>query len=397
MDFLLLLSNVLKIVMEEDDQLKRFLALWEEALDKTSWHKLIVSMLLGKDAPNKIVLTPVIVKGEAGVKMVKEFPTRHETVTMNKDASRAWLADLLIHFSARDVYLFDGFNQYQLKGSKKGKWRLMERANIVNKEVALAHNRQKYYLIEEDAPFLNVLGLSSSNGRILAPAQKKFRQINRFLEILLPTLSSLKKSDLKIADLGSGHGYLTFALYDYLSTQAGINANVEGVELRPDLVRQCNEAAAQLGFSGLHFTEGDILHYRPSSLDVCIALHACDTATDRAILAGLEAGASIIVLAPCCHKQVRQAMEIPDALKSLLRHGVFMERTAEMLTDAIRVLYLEKMGYKVKTVEFIGVEHTPKNVMLIAEKSRPNATAASSIHELKVQFGIIEHYLDAYL
>ncbi len=383
--------------MEEDDELKRFLALWEEASAKTSWHKLVVSKLLGKDMPNKIVLTPVIAKDITQVKMVKEFSTRHETVTMNTNESRTWLTDFLCHFGARDVYLFDSLKQYQLKGSKKGKWKLMERPAIINKEIALAHNRQKSYLIKEDAPFLNVLGLSSSNGRILAPAQKKFRQINRFLEILLPSLSKFNKKILKIADLGSGHGYLTFALYDYLTKQSGINAMIEGVELRPDLVLQCNEAAAQLGFAGLHFTEGDIEHYHPGSLDVCIALHACDTATDRAILAGLEAEASIIVLAPCCHKQVRQAMEIPDSLKPLLRHGVFMERTAEMLTDAIRVLYLEKMGYKVKTLEFIGIEHTPKNVMLIAERSRPNAAAASSIQGLKHQFGISEHYLDAFL
>jgi SAM-dependent methyltransferase len=384
--------------MDSDKDKQRFLTLWEQVLEEKSWRKVIVSQLTAGDAPQKIVITPVLLKGVYQVKFVSEFATRHLTNTFSCEEGLQKLANILNHREAREAYIYAAKGDYQLKASRKGVWKLMERrSSAAAAPESLSHNREKAYLVSEDTAFLKVLGISSSLGKVYAHSQKKYRQINRFIEILLPHLKKLPVGALRIADLGSGHGYLTFALYHYLTEVVKREVRMEGVELRADLVSQCNQAAADLEYSGLHFTEADILDYEPGKLDVCIALHACDIATDRAILTALSAEASLIVLAPCCHKQVRKSMTIPDALRPLLRHGVFMERTAEMLTDAIRVLYLEKLGYKVKTLEFIGVEHTPKNVMILAEKASPNTAADEAIARLKEKFGLGGHYLDAWL
>jgi SAM-dependent methyltransferase len=353
---------------------------------------------MAEDAPGKIVITPVLLKGEYQLKIVSEFATRHLTNTLSSLEGLKKLSHILNHREAREAYVYAARGDYQLKASRKGVWKLMERkSSAPAMPETLSHNREKSYLVPEDAAFLKVLGISSALGKVYAHSQKKYRQINRFIEILLPHLKKLPEGTLRIADLGSGHGYLTFALYHYLTEEVKREVQIEGVEIRGDLVAQCNQAANDLGYSGLHFTEADILTFEPGKLDVCIALHACDIATDRAILTARAADASLIVLAPCCHKQVRKSMVIPETLRPLLRHGVFMERTAEMLTDAIRALYLEKLGYKVKTLEFIGVEHTPKNVMILAEKASPNTSADEAIARLKHEFGIGGHYLDAWL
>lgn len=225
---------------------------------------------------------------------------------------------------------------------------------------------------------------------------KKYRQINHFIELLLPHLSH-QMEPLKIIDFGSGYGYLTFALYYYLNELNNRNAEVTGVELRPHLVDACNEIASKNQFKHLRFIEGDIANNRTIDAKVVIALHACDTATDLAILAAINSNAQLIVLAPCCHKQVRKAMQITEENRPFLKHGIFLERTAEMLTDTLRCLYLEKSGYKVKVFEFIGLEHTPKNVMIIAEQSKPREAATDEIEQVKARFGIKEHFLDAYL
>jgi hypothetical protein len=202
---------------------------------------------------------------------------------------------------------------------------------------------------------------------------------------------------LKIIDFGSGYGYLTFALYYFLNELNNQNAAVTGVELRSHLVNACNEIAKKNHFDNLKFIEGDIANNSTLDAQAVIALHACDTATDLAIIAAVRSQAQLIVLAPCCQKQVRKSMEIKDENRPFLKHGLFLERIAEMMTDTLRCLYLEKLGYKVKVTEFIGLEHTPKNVMIIAEKSKPREASADEIEQIKVRFGIKEHFLDAYL
>jgi len=205
---------------------------------------------------------------------------------------------------------------------------------------------------------------------------------------------------LRIADFGSGKGYLTFAIHDWLTQQRGMQAEVTGVELRPDMVRLCGEAAHRLGLAGLHFEQGDVRHWQPQDLNVMIALHACDTATDFAIDLGLRGGADIILCSPCCHKQLRPQLLQPHPLRPILRHGVHLGQEAEMLTDGLRALLLEACGYETRVFEFVSLEHTNKNKMILAVRRAhppPAEAVLQQIAEVKDFYGIREQALEQLL
>ena len=264
------------------------------------------------------------------------------------------------------------------------------------------HDHAKNRLIAPGKPYLHALGITDENGKILKSAQDKYKQINRYIELLAPLLKDMR--DPKIVDMGAGKGYLTFALYDYLTATLNLKPQITGVEARADLVNLCNQIVKNSNFTGLNFTEGTIENFNAAGTDILIALHACDTATDDAIHKGIEAGASLIVVAPCCHKQIRREMEknkTPEDLAFLLRHGIFMERQTEMLTDSIRALILEYFGYSVKVFEFVSNEHTAKNVMITAVKNPAAKTrdpvTLQKISEAKSSFGIQHHYLEKIL
>ena len=205
---------------------------------------------------------------------------------------------------------------------------------------------------------------------------------------------------VRIADMGAGKGYLTFALHELLTQRLQMDVDIKGVEIRPDLVLKINEIIKADGLKGLEFVESSIEAYHPEKLDVLIALHACNTATDDAIASGIKAGAELIVCAPCCHKQIRQEMERSGRFNAITRYGIFLERQAVMVTDTIRALVLEYFGYKTQVMEFIEMEHTPKNVLLVGKKTLKNAKdtiIAQQIAELKAQYGIESHYLETAL
>ena len=208
------------------------------------------------------------------------------------------------------------------------------------------------------------------------------------------------RQSVRVVDFGSGKGYLTFAVHDYLANTRGLDVSVTGVELREDLVRLCNAAAADASLMGLTFEQGDIRSHAGEPIDLMIALHACDTATDYAIHAGLRAGASIILCAPCCHKEVRPQMESPALLRPLLRHGIHLGQEAEMVTDGLRALLLESRGYDAKIFEFVSLEHTSKNKMILAVK-KPHAAdrgaVQAQIREIKDFYGIREQSLERLL
>ena len=204
--------------------------------------------------------------------------------------------------------------------------------------------------------------------------------------------------------MGAGKGYLDFALYDYLATVAKQPVRIVGVEMRAQLVNDGNAIAKASGFAGLSFQAGTIAEFDASGVDAVIALHACDTATDDAIFKGISAGASLIAVAPCCHKQIRRQMEAGQAdarLEPMLRHGIFLERQAEMVTDTLRALLLELNGYRTKVFEFVSDAHTPKNNLIVAEKDGragcDRETVLRQIAELKTMFGIEKHYLEGLL
>lgn len=216
--------------------------------------------------------------------------------------------------------------------------------------------------------------------------------------MLEPMLKALNnKNFLRIVDMGAGKGYLTFALYEYLSSNSEIDFELIGVEQRRDIVDEVQAIVKKYGYKQLHFVEGSIADYQMVDPDVLIALHACDTATDDAIAAGILHNAALIVCAPCCHKQIRREMEAATQDFPVIQYGILLERQAEMITDTIRALIMEKYGYKSQIQEFIEAEHTPKNILLSGVKTNQIQNIAEideKIQKLKAQFGIRTHFLE---
>ena len=267
----------------------------------------------------------------------------------------------------------------------------------------LEHNIQKNRLIHSKGKsYLHQLKITDDKGNVINSSQDKYKQINHYVELLSPLIKNLPNHELiKVADMGAGKGYLTFALYDYLTNVLNLKSQVIGVEYRNDLVELCNSISKKSNFSGLIFTQGTIKDYEIDNINILIALHACDTATDDAIYKGITSNADLIVVAPCCHKQIRRELEkhkTKNDLDFLLKHGIFLERQAEMLTDGIRSLILEYFGYSTKVFEFVSEAHTPKNVMIVAEKKsktdNQKQELLKKIEDTKKYFGISFHYLE---
>lgn len=283
-----------------------------------------------------------------------------------------------------------------------GNARIRTGAPVVSRHLSMDHDRKKERMLDSGASWLHHLGITNARGVVLSSAQDKWRQINRYLELLESSIREAQlPSDVHVADMGSGKGYLTFALYDYLVTRLGYAPRVVGIELRPDLVDGCNRLARDVGFIGLEFKCMDIGDFRPSRMDVLIALHACDTATDLAIYRGIRMGSRLIVVAPCCHKQVRLSMVSEGVMRTVMRHGILEERQAEILTDGIRALLMESCGYRSHVFEFITAEHTAKNLMitgLLVDSGRESRELAlGSVGSLKRLYGIERHYLEELL
>jgi len=268
---------------------------------------------------------------------------------------------------------------------------------------SLDHDKNKKRLISPDNKgYLTDLKITDQSGNVFKNAQDKYKQINHYVEILSTLIKEIPTKDtLKVVDMGSGKGYLTFALYDYLQNVLNLTPEITGVEFREDLVTLCNKIAQDASFSNLNFVEGTIESYESAGTDILIALHACDTATDDAIFKGIQADAELIVVAPCCHKQIRREIEkhkIHNDVDFLTRHGIFLERQAEMVTDGIRAMILEYSGYKTKVFEFIADAHTPKNVMIVGIKNHKSAPdkglLLKKIQDAKAYFGIEYHHLE---
>jgi SAM-dependent methyltransferase len=300
-------------------------------------------------------------------------------------------------------HLFTTENDLQLEIGKKSKSRLNIAKPTFKSAPPQEHDRSKKMQVDQSAFYLKALGITDETGRVRDKQQDKWRQINKFVEILanLVDKSALKdRQKLKIIDMGSGKGYLTFAAYDYFSNIRGNDVTVTGVDTKQALVDLDNSIAAASGFTGLSFTLGHISETEVADIDILIALHACDTATDDAIFKGIASGANLIVVAPCCHQEVRPQIKPPAMLKDTLKHGVMMERTAETITDALRSLLLERSGYATRLFEFVPMEHTPKNNMLVGTRlTKPVSTddISRQIEDIKSAFGISEQRLEKLL
>ena len=266
---------------------------------------------------------------------------------------------------------------------------------------SLEHNNKKNHLIStKNKTYLTELRITDDKGNVFKATQDKYIQINHYIEILSSLLKNLPQREiLNVVDMASGKGYLTFALYDYLTNVLNVKTKITGVEFRKDMVTLCNSISKKSNFTNLFFEEGTIENFTTTTIDVLIALHACDTATDDAIAKGIKANANLIVVAPCCHKQIRKQITLnkkQNDVSFITQYGIFLERQAEMVTDAIRALVLEYFGYKTKVFEFITDAHTPKNIMIVGEKisNHKNEDVLLKIKNAKEFFGIKEHYLE---
>ncbi len=281
--------------------------------------------------------------------------------------------------------------------SKKGKM-VVTTTDATQTAVAATHDKQKRKRAKEGDAYLVQLGIADAQGKIIPKMADKFRQINKYLEVMEELIKSANfPGAISIVDMGAGKGYLTFALHDYLRNKLNHEVTVTGVELRKDLVDKCNTAAKACGFDQLQFVCSSIEDYELKTVDILIALHACDTATDDAIAKGIKADASLIVCAPCCHKQIRQQLKGKEYKNPILKYGIYKEREFEMVTDTIRALVLERNSYKSNIFEFISSEHTGKNTMLVGVKSKHNVDVAAiqgKIDAIKETYQIDYHYLE---
>ena len=255
--------------------------------------------------------------------------------------------------------------------SKKGKSTIKENKNQIAKKIDLSHNRKKRYILDTDEviPFLVDLGVQTKEGKIVDKKYKKYKQINRFLEFVKDVLPELPKDrPVKIIDFGCGKSYLTFAVYYYLHIMNGRDVEMIGLDLKKDVIAHCNRMAEKYEYTSLHFLEGDISTYDGAdSADMVITLHACDVATDFALDKAVHWNAKVILSVPCCQHELNAQIE-NDMLEPLLKYGILKERFAALLTDALRANLLEQNGYEVQILEFIDMEHTPKNLLIRAIK-----------------------------
>ena len=384
--------------MQINPQKKEFLHLFETMVSEGKLVKLILSKVnKSEDKLKNLYIVPVQVKGHLALSFTYRYPTQDQVKNYPMQEALVLLSDFL-GATFLQALLVGADLECQLLMSKKGKCKLLKK-NLSVEVSSSTHNKEKNYLIKaEGNVYLQKLGVCDSNGRVKDKQHDKYRQINRYVELMSSWFAKIDTNKkLRIVDMASGKGYLTFALYDYLNNQLGLDVSITGVELRDNLVQLCTTISAECGFDNLQFISKDINDFSSDEIDVIIALHACDTATDLAIYKGIVAKAELIVCAPCCHKQVRKDMGVNKTFNAITKHGIFEERQAEMLTDAIRSLLMEREGYKTKAFEFISNEHTRKNVMLVGRKlkSNPDVDAVNEeIQKLKDSFAINRQELE---
>jgi len=365
--------------------------------------KLTLGKYRGKDKGiQRIQVRKVAIKDERCLSFVYRYATKEITKNTTVADGIDMIAELLGD-PFKSAHLFTLKEDLQIEFSRKGRSALRSSPPSCSDIPSEKHNRDKERMLDAASPFLMSLGVTDEAGRIVPSMSGKWKQINRFLEVFdrAFTSSCLPEADhVHVVDFGAGKGYLTFAVHEYLTRALAAGVYVTGIELRDDLVSFCNGVASGLGKETLSFRAGDIRSYSPELIDVMIALHACDTATDLAIHMGIRSEAAIIMCAPCCHKQIRPQLRIPPVIQPVLQFGVHLGQEADMITDGLRAILLEAHGYRTQIFEFVSLEHTRKNKMLLAVKHR-NRTDREALLEkvaqVKAFYGIQTHHLETLL
>ncbi|QHH99313.1 class I SAM-dependent methyltransferase [Acinetobacter dispersus] len=384
------------------EQEQQFFLDIQQSIENKSFDRLILSQYKGEIAQlEKISFRVIELQGQAMLSCLYHHTTQDVTKNYTIDEGLEKIAELLNQ--CKQANLFSLEQDIQLKkNKKKAMLNCQKKQASVDKVGQQQHDREKQRYVQQQSPFLKHLGITDEKGQIVPSMARKWKQINKFIEIFSHAYEQIDASqqELNIVDFGSGKGYLTFALYDYLQAQHKTPL-ITGVELRSNLVEFCQNVADQTGFSHLDFFEGDVRSYQPEKLDVMIALHACDIATDFAIHTGIRLNASMIMCAPCCHKELRPQLQSPEVLQPMLQFGIHAGQQAEMLTDTLRALLLKAYGYETKVFEFVSLEHTSKNKMILATKRKdiqqPDAKIMQQIQALKAMYGIEKQSLELLL
>lgn len=386
--------------MNNTDPLQNFLAPLNASLNDSSFVKLSLVHYTGNDPTLKTIIAKrILIKRQEKLSFTYRHKNRDIVKNYEFDEALGLIKEALqsdFHAATLCTTDFD----IAFETDRSGKQRIRKSAPTQTAPASLDHDRQKNRLIAPSGSYLHDLGITDAAGAVVKASQDKYKQINKFVEIISGLIADASPEKIKnVVDMGSGKGYLTFALYDYMTETLGVTSQITGVEYREDMVHLCNKIAKTHHFEGLNFVRGTIEDYDAKGVNLLIALHACDTATDDAIAKGIKEGAELIVVAPCCHKQIRREIEstkTKNDLNFLTEYGTFMERQAEMVTDGLRALYLNHHGYATKVFEFISDAHTPKNVMIVARKmsDKKDTKSLERIKEAKAYFGIKSHALD---
>ena len=333
----------------------------------------------------RIDIRPVQLKDGLRLQLVMSEEKQDTTKNIGIDADKilellnSGYANVLVEFTT---------GSYSLRITKKGEALIHEAKGVFERSVS--HDRTKERLLDASDPFLIEVGISDHKGSIKPSMQDKYRQVEEFLRILEPALPE-KKEKLSIVDLGCGHAYLTFATHQYLR-KSGINAQVIGIDVRENSRDRNNAIAKKLGITdSIEFRAEEISETKIESADIAIALHACDTATDDAIAWGVQHGVQLLLIAPCCHHDLQvQIQNIPEPWPMLTRHGIMRERLGDLLTDSFRTQILKLLGYRVDAIEFVGGEHTPRNLMIRATKTgaKPEPIEIARYKEMLAQWNV---------
>lgn len=345
----------------------------------------------------KITITPVIIKDEFMYQLEYQFDQKveHENIKEDKLVNR--LETFKKDF--KQLVFFTKEADIQILISKKGKTRVIENKPTKKPKNNLSHNRKKNYILENDTKidFLIELGVMSKDGKVKKSKYDKFKQINKYLEFIENTIDVMDKNKkINIIDFGCGKSYLTFALYYYLVNMLKLDVNIIGLDLKKDVIDFCNKTKSKLGYKNLKFIHGNIEKYEElDQVDMVITLHACNTATDAAIVKSVKWNAKVILSVPCCQHEVYTKIENKE-LEPMLKHGIIKEKLSSLVTDTLRGLFLEKKGYDVDIMEFINMQHTPKNILIKAVKNDSKNIDKIPYEAFKETFNLNNMFIDEF-
>ena len=348
---------------------------------------------------NKVTIKKVIIQNEEKYQFEYFYDKNVEHKNLNNDETKTEINNLISEYF-KQVLINTTKADYHILVNKKGKININQKKPTRKFEEA-SHNRKKKYILNEGelTPFLIELGIMTKQGKIVNSKYDKFKQINRYLELVSDCIPYLDKNKtIRIIDFGCGKAYLTFALYDYLVLKMGYNVEIVGLDLKENVIEFCSDLAQKLEFEDLRFEQGDIKGFDQfSNVDMVISLHACNTATDEALAKAVNWGAKVILAVPCCQHEFLKKIK-NEKMNPMMKFGIIKEKLASLLTDSVRANVLEIMGYRTQVLEFVDMEHTPKNIMIRAffEDTQNTKKVVNEYKEFKNQWEVSPYIEEAF-